>query len=170
MKVLGLGQEHWDRELIHRLHAHPGLSTMSWAAVERKSSFLSMRLLEQERPRNECSCNSPSPFTSSDRSPIKLNETEPAWYYKHNHSSLCARSDVSITVRSLNKLTLSALKNSEGYRVGLLINFETDSKNRWCWKLGRNLHSQTANSNTHQQTHTWDSWRFSNWRQKTLRP
>ena len=81
-------------------------------------------------------CNSPSPFTSSDRSPIKLNETEPAWYYKRNHSSLCARSDVSINVCRLNKLKPTALRNSEGYRVEPLSNFEIDSKDRWCWKLG----------------------------------
>ena len=93
--------------------------------------------LKERRSRNESSsCNSPLPFTSSDGSPILLNETEPAWHHKRNHSSLCTRYDVSINVPCLNKLKLTALRNSEGYRVEPLSNFEIDSKDRWCWELG----------------------------------
>ena len=75
-----------------------------------------------------------------------MNETEPAWYYKRNHSSLSARSDVSINAPCLNKLKLTALRNSEGYRIELLSNFEIDSKDRWCWKLGGRTDNVCARS------------------------
>ena len=122
-----------------------GLDVTSWATAERKLSLLSNSAAVERAATSQrmfMACNSPSPFTSSDRSPIKPNETEPAWYYKRNHSSLCARSDVSINVPCLNKLKPTALRNSEGYRVEPLSNFEIDSKDRWCWKLGGRAHRQ----------------------------